>query len=188
MAIPSPVRVRPAITGQTGASTIRSAAATACVMPILLATRSSAMGGRTRCLVPGWRPRRVTGRFRQVPGGDRCPAPSRRPMTVPSVVVAERVPVLKGASFMEPNQFDRITQFFATRRLSRRQALRHTGTGLAAAGLAAAGLGSAAAQDATPAAGGTKGESDPTFLFVQSFQSGSLAPKDGADGAFTLTL
>ena len=39
---------------------------------------------------------------------------------------------------MEPNQFDRISQFFATRRLSRRRALRHTGTGLAAAGLAAA--------------------------------------------------
>ena len=89
---------------------------------------------------------------------------------------------------MEPNQFDRISQFFATRRLSRRHALRHTGTGLAVAGLAAAGLRSADAQDATPAAGGTKGENDPTFLFVQSFQSGSLSPKDGADGAFTLTL
>jgi hypothetical protein len=49
-----------------------------------------------------------------------------------------------------------------------------------------------AAQDGTPAA-----EANPVagggafateFLFVQSFESGSIAPKDGADGTYTVTL
>ncbi len=44
----------------------------------------------------------------------------------------------------------------------------------------------AAAQDATPAAGavGEKVE----YLFVQSFESGAIAPKAGEDGTYTLTL
>jgi hypothetical protein len=91
---------------------------------------------------------------------------------------------------MDATHFDRIARLFAARRLPRRQALAQGGTGLAAGALAAAGLGGATAhaQEATPAAGVPKGEHDPSFLFVQSFQSGTLAPKAGGGDAFTLTL
>jgi hypothetical protein len=81
---------------------------------------------------------------------------------------------------------------FASRKLSRRQALA-AGTGVAVASLAA-GNGSATAQDATPVAspavtseGGFTGEKI-TYLFVQSYQAGSIAPKAGVDGRYTVTL
>ena len=96
---------------------------------------------------------------------------------------------------MDATRFDGISRLLAERRLSRRQAVRQGATGLAAAGLAvaglkAAGLGTAglgpaaAAQDATPAP--TPGAKE--FLFVQSFESGKLAPKAGAAGTYTATL
>jgi hypothetical protein len=43
----------------------------------------------------------------------------------------------------------------------------------------------AAAQDVTPASGNRR---DPSLLFVQSFQSGSIDRKDGTDDQYTLTL
>jgi hypothetical protein len=49
-------------------------------------------------------------------------------------------------------------------------------------------LNAVAAQDATPAAGGEGTLSSSEFLFVQSFESGSIAPKDGAEGTYTVTL
>ena len=89
---------------------------------------------------------------------------------------------------MDASHFDRVARLFADRRISRRAAMRQGGVGLAAAGLAAAGLSAAAAQDATPVPTGEKGEDDPAFLFVQSFQSGTLVPKEGSSDTFALTL
>jgi hypothetical protein len=84
---------------------------------------------------------------------------------------------------METSRFDAVSRLLATRR-TRRQALTAAGA-LAAAGLVTH---AAASQEATPAADG----SDPTqkipYLFVQSFQSGSIAPKGGEAGTFTVTL
>lgn len=91
---------------------------------------------------------------------------------------------------MDANRFDTVTKLFASRRLSRRQAV----TASAAAGLATAGFGYANAQVATPAA---TPEASPAvadgnyekimYLFVQSFQSGSLAANtDGATHTLTL--
>ena len=90
---------------------------------------------------------------------------------------------------MNATQFDRISRLFAERRLSRRQAMQQGAAGLAAAGLAVGGFKAAAAQDATPAASAT-GESVEKieFLFVQSFQSGTVEPKAGEDGTYTLIL
>ncbi len=87
---------------------------------------------------------------------------------------------------MDATHFDSVARFFAAR-LSRRQAVRQAGAGLAAGALAAAGLAhSAHAQDATsaPADAGDK----TMFLFVQSFQSGSIVPKEDVEDRYTLTL
>jgi hypothetical protein len=89
---------------------------------------------------------------------------------------------------MDEIRFDKIGTYFASKRRSRRQAIQQGVTGLAAAGLAATGLNAVAAQDATPAAGGEGTLSSSEFLFVQSFESGSIAPKDGAEGTYTVTL
>jgi hypothetical protein len=92
---------------------------------------------------------------------------------------------------MDGTQFDKVSRFFAQRRLSRRQALTQSGAALATAGLAAAGLATAAsAQDATPAAeaGAAEPARAPEMLFVQSFQSGSIVPTEGVDGRYTVTL
>ncbi len=87
---------------------------------------------------------------------------------------------------MNPSSFDHIAKLFATHR-TRRQAIAQAGPGLAAGALAATGLTpTARAQEATPA------PADPgdktMFLFLQSFQSGSLAPVVGAEDRYTLTL
>ena len=86
---------------------------------------------------------------------------------------------------MDATRFDRLAKLFADRRLSRRQTLTQGGAGLVAGALAATGLGTARAQEATPAA--TSGEKT-MFLFLQSFRSGTVVPKEGADGTYTLTL
>ncbi len=86
-----------------------------------------------------------------------------------------------------PLAFDRIAKRFADRRRTRRRVLAEAGAGLAAGALAATGLGAArAAQDATPATGETGEKVE--YLFVQSFRSGTVAPKAGEDGTYTLTL
>jgi hypothetical protein len=91
---------------------------------------------------------------------------------------------------MDTARFDRISSMFAQNRLTRRRAIQTGTAGLAAVGLAATGLKAAVAQDASPAAdaGDTRTLSSSEFLFVQSFESGSIAPKEGAEGAYTLTL
>ncbi len=87
---------------------------------------------------------------------------------------------------MDATRFDSITRFFASRRLSRRQALATGGAGLAAGIAGAAGLAATTAQEATPTV--LPAEEKTEFLFVQSFQSGTVAPKDGEAGTYTLIL
>lgn len=88
---------------------------------------------------------------------------------------------------MDANRFDSVTKFFAQRKSTRRQALAGGAAGLAAAGFGAAGY--AAAQEATPDAGPTTDElaHGPQMLFVQSFRSGTITPKEGSD-RYELTL
>jgi hypothetical protein len=87
---------------------------------------------------------------------------------------------------MDPRRFDAAARFFANRRLSRRRALAEVGTGLAAGALAFGLTRTAHARDAAPAALDAK--RGPTMLFLQSFQSGSIAAKPGVEGRFTVTL
>jgi hypothetical protein len=86
---------------------------------------------------------------------------------------------------MNQSQFDTIARFFGERR-TRREALAAAG-----AGVAALGLGRVSAQDATPVgspvARGSSDASGTTFMFVQTFGSGSLAPSEGAAGELVLT-
>lgn len=90
---------------------------------------------------------------------------------------------------MDATRFDSLTRLFSNRRISRRKAVAGAGTGIAASALAAAGISGAAAQDsATPVASdGTRAEA-PAMLFVQSFQAGSIEPKAGEEGRYTVTL
>ena len=74
---------------------------------------------------------------------------------------------------MDATRFDRIAKGFADRKLSRRQAVVQGGVP------AATGPAAAAAQDAAP---------DPTMLFVQTYQAGTIAPVEGSAGRYTLTL
>lgn len=84
--------------------------------------------------------------------------------------------------------FDKIGSLFASSRLSRRQAIQRSAVGAAAAGLAATGV-RATAQEATPVDEMAVVTASPKeFLFVQSFESGTIAPKDGVEGAYTVTL
>lgn len=91
---------------------------------------------------------------------------------------------------MQPTMFDQISQRFSERRVSRRTAL---GTSLAVGAAAMTGIGVTTAQDATPdatpeAVTASAGDRSPTQLFVQSFQSGSIAPAAGGLGTHTVTL
>ncbi|MGN6484902.1 MAG: hypothetical protein ACTHMX_10910, partial [Thermomicrobiales bacterium] len=103
---------------------------------------------------------------------------------------------------MNPRHFDAITRAFADRRLSRRSAV--AGTITAGAGLATSAMRSSA-QEASPVAspaaspqpGGAGTTETSSFLFVQSFAGGTLAPKAETTGAtpvagsgpvYTLTL
>lgn len=95
---------------------------------------------------------------------------------------------------MDSAQFDRISKRLAERRLSRRQAIRSGGIGLAAGALATRGI-VANAQEATPAPGismdpPNADEIEQTdYLFVQSFKKGTLVEKTGdGPGGHTLTL
>ncbi len=70
-----------------------------------------------------------------------------------------------------PSRIKAITRLFADRKLSRRQSL-------------------TAAQDASPEASSTAPDAEhgPEMLFVQSFQSGSIAPVTGEAGRYAVTL
>ena len=87
---------------------------------------------------------------------------------------------------MEHSRFDGIARQFADLRISRRQALRQGAAGMAAGAIAVGGITQATAQDASPVAADDNAE--PMYLFLQSFQQGSIAPIDGEDGKYTLTL
>jgi hypothetical protein len=88
---------------------------------------------------------------------------------------------------MDARHFDQITKLIARRRLSRRQALSKVAPALAAGLLGVASVRQGAAEDAsaTPSAGDAE---KVTHMFVQSFQSGSIAPKEGTDDTYTVTL
>lgn len=93
---------------------------------------------------------------------------------------------------MQPRRFDALTKSFASR-ISRRAALQSTGLGLAAglAGAAGATPLLAHAQDASPVASpaASGGATDRTFfMFVQVATGGTMTPKAGEEGVYTLTL
>src|SRR5579884_953371 len=100
-------------------------------------------------------------------------------------------PANGGGSPMDPTRLDQLSKLFAARR-SRRQAVRDLAAGglaaglLGAAGLEAAAQGTLAA--ATPSAAAVEASKPTTFMFVQSFTAGSLAPQSGQPNRFTLTL
>jgi hypothetical protein len=86
---------------------------------------------------------------------------------------------------MNANPIDSVSKYFAERKISRRQAMIQGGAGLAVAGIATTGLTKmTVAQDATPEVGAT----GPKMLFVQTYQSGTISPKEGDDGRYILSL
>jgi hypothetical protein len=89
---------------------------------------------------------------------------------------------------MDPGHFDALARIVAAGPHSRRSALRRLSAGLAAL-LGASGFGptQAVAQPATPAASPAAG-SPIEFLYIQSFGSGTLLPKEGADRVYELVL
>lgn len=87
---------------------------------------------------------------------------------------------------MNPSIFDRISIRLAERRFSRRQALAAGGAGIAA--LSAPGLGSAATQGATPEPDDSPAYGKIPYLFIQSYQAGSIAPSEDREGRYTVTL
>jgi hypothetical protein len=92
---------------------------------------------------------------------------------------------------MDPRRFDAIARTRATAPQSRRTALRRVSGGLAALA-GAVGLSSTrvrAQEAATPGAGTpAAGAAVTEFLYIQSFGSGTLAPKEGESGVYELTL
>jgi hypothetical protein len=89
---------------------------------------------------------------------------------------------------MKASRFDHLSKLFAQRRLSRREALA-TSTGIAAASLVT-GRAHTSGQDATPVAVPAEPwTGDKTmYLFVQTFQGGTITPTEGQDGRYTVTL
>lgn len=87
-----------------------------------------------------------------------------------------------GGSPMLPHRFDRLTQALSNR-LSRRSA-RRASAWLGGLALVCATMAPAAAQEAPPVAPDEKA----VYLFIQTFESGSLRPKEGEKGIFVLTL
>ena len=86
---------------------------------------------------------------------------------------------------MTSSRFDRLTRSLGARS-SRRAALTGAAAGLGSLALHASAR-PAAAQQATPAAT-PHPDIDPTFLFVQTFTSGTLTPDAGQPDRFLLTL
>jgi hypothetical protein len=88
---------------------------------------------------------------------------------------------------MDALRFDSVAKALAQRKLTRRNAIVKGSTGIAVGALSASGLASIAkANDATPAA--DEGDAKVEYLFVQTYQSGTIAPKDGSEDRYTLTL
>jgi len=97
-------------------------------------------------------------------------------------------------SFQEPaldaSRFDLVAKLFASHRLTRRQALTQSGSGIAAGALAALHLAADTHAQGTPQATPVQGSQRdaPEMLFVQAFRSGGITPAEGAQGRYTLTL
>ena len=89
---------------------------------------------------------------------------------------------------MDPHDFDSITRLFAQRRLARRKAVSRASAAVVVAGVSGHGLASANAQEATSAQADRNGTTGPEMLFVQSFESGRIVPKDGYANRYTVTL
>ncbi len=96
---------------------------------------------------------------------------------------------------MERITLDSVSKLFGERRMTRRAAIQAGGATAAAGALAAAGVSFASAQDGTPQADVPMATAAPEnaassvpYLFVQSFESGSIMPTEGMDGRFTVTL
>jgi hypothetical protein len=89
---------------------------------------------------------------------------------------------------MDPRRFDTLARMIAADPQSRRNALRRLAGGLAAL-LGGIGLapGRSLAQQGTPAASPAAGMLT-EFLYIQSFASGTLVPKEGEAGVYDLVL
>jgi len=85
---------------------------------------------------------------------------------------------------MDTIRFDTIGTFFARRRLARQKGAVQAGASLVARASLVSAPG--AAQEATPDSPASAERA--ATLFVQSFASGTIAPKEGAGGTYTLTL
>jgi hypothetical protein len=96
---------------------------------------------------------------------------------------------------MNANRFDTVARVFANRRMTRRLALSQAGAAAVGVGATAIGFENARAQSATPVTD-TDTAAPKEFLFVQSFESGTLEPLSAASAAtpaaggaeYTLTL
>jgi hypothetical protein len=90
---------------------------------------------------------------------------------------------------MDANRFDAVSKLIANRRLSRRRAV--AGAGIAATALAVGLDQRANAQDATPVTtlpSDAGSESPEEYLFIQSFQAGSLETLGDEPHRFTINL
>lgn len=91
---------------------------------------------------------------------------------------------------MDTNRFDAVSKIFASRRHSRRGALKGASAVLAGGALAGAGFPMVYAQDSTPAVTPVVPSDGhgPATLFLQSYKQGSIAPKNGKEGMYTVIL
>jgi hypothetical protein len=80
---------------------------------------------------------------------------------------------------MQPTRFERISKALAGSPMSRGRALATSAAGEHSAAR------SSAAQNVTPTPDAERG---PAMLFVQTYQSGTITPKEGSEGRYTLTL
>lgn len=92
---------------------------------------------------------------------------------------------------MDEFRMDTFAKFFANRRLSRRQTLAATASSVAAGVLVANAV--LAQEESTPdleefLVTYEPDHSGPMYLYVQTFHTGTIVPKEGEDGTYTITL
>lgn len=92
---------------------------------------------------------------------------------------------------MDEFRMDTFAKFFANRRLSRRQTLAATASSVAAGVLVANAV--LAQEESTPdleefLVTYEPDHSGPMYLYVQTFHTGTIVPKKGEDGTYTITL
>ncbi|HYH10768.1 MAG TPA: hypothetical protein VD789_00340 [Thermomicrobiales bacterium] len=88
---------------------------------------------------------------------------------------------------MDPHRFDSLSRCFALKPLNLRVALASGAAGTIAAGVGTVASSTVGAQEVTPVLS-RDDTTGPEMLFVQSYESGSVAPKAGEDGRYTVTL